>query len=103
MIEINIFKVFANDYVTREAGELLRKMILENMAAEKITVIVLNNKMVASTSFFDEGIAKLALTKIEKEKIKQLLMFKDIHKFDVPTLLAVCKHRGLVLDKTQFK
>lgn len=91
-MKINIKKEFPNDYISREAGERLRKMILENDSPHELDF---EDLKVGSISFFDEAIAKLVESGWTSESVKQNLIFKNLYVFDEKLLKQVCLGRGL--------
>lgn len=89
---IKIKENFSNDYTTREAGERLRKMIVSSK--EKVT-LDFNGIKIASSSFFDEGIAKLLTNEgWNQQKFETMLTVINIYKMDEELLALVCKDRG---------
>lgn len=95
MDTINIKKEFAGDWISREAGERLRKMIVERMGKNKKLEIDFSNVVIASTSFFDEGIAKLSEEGWTKEDLHSHIRFKNLHYKDRAVLDELCKNRGV--------
>lgn len=91
-MKIIIGKDFKDDYTTREAGEKLRKIIVQ--ANEKMELDFTDIK-VASASFFDEGIAKLALEGWSSEKIQEMISFENIFNRDMELLKSVCLGRNI--------
>lgn len=91
-MKIIICEDFKNDFTTREAGEKLRKLIVQ--ADEKVELDFINIK-IASASFFDEGIAKLVLEGWSSEKVKEMISFKNIFSRDLELLKSVCTGRDL--------
>ena len=91
-MKIVIGEDFKNDFTTREAGEKLRKMIIQ--ANEKVDLDFINIK-VASASFFDEGIAKLGEEGWSSEKIKEMVVFENIFSRDMELLKSVCSGRNI--------
>lgn len=89
---INIREEFKEDYTTRIAGERLRNMILNSK--EKI-ILNFSEIKIASASFFDEGIAKLALEGWTTQKLRELVAFEHLYSMDQKLLEQVCKARGL--------
>ena len=88
-----IKKDFKEDYISREAGEKLRLMILENYKNNIITEIDFTDVIIASTSFFDESIAKLALEEWSKEQVDTFVLFKNINKLDLDVLNKIREYR----------
>ena len=95
---IQIKKEFQNDFTTRLAGERLREMIVSISQNDFITLDFKDVK-IASSSFFDEGIAKLALVGWTEKRIEEKIEIKNIFKMDRLLLEQVCEERGLHLKK----
>lgn len=93
MITIDIRKEFMGDWISREAGERLRKLIVEAVRQHKAVEIDFTNMMIASTSFFDEGIAKLAGEGWSREDLASRVHFKNLHRKDKSLMEALCKNR----------
>lgn len=92
-LKIVIQKAFQDDYVSREAGEKLRKMFVTAIQNQEEVIVDFGNKAIASTSFFDEGFAKLSLEKIPSEKIKKFIHLKNIHPRDQEICTILCNKR----------
>ena len=90
-----IKKDFKNDYISREAGEKLRLIILENHKNNIVTELDFSGIIVASTSFFDESIAKLALEEWDKEQLNTFVVFKNINKLDMDVLNKIREYRKI--------
>jgi len=90
-----IKKDFKNDYISREAGEKLRLIILENHKNNIVTELDFSGIIVASTSFFDESIAKLALEEWDKEQLDTFVVFKNINKLDMDVLNKIREYRKI--------
>lgn len=86
---------FKDDYITRESGEKLRLIILENHKKNIITEIDFSDVIIASTSFFDESIAKLALEKWTKEQLDTFVILKDINPLDLNVLNKIRAFRNI--------
>lgn len=95
MININIKSDFSGDYVTRVAGENLRKMILEADLKNQKIEIDFSDVTIASTSFFDEGFAKLIESGWTMKKMESQIILKNIKSKDRRVLLKMCKNRGM--------
>jgi len=91
---ISIKDQFADDRITRVAGEKLRHVILEADGNGEKIEIDFSDVVIASTSFLDEGIAKLALEGWSKEKIDEQVHLKKIHRLDLKVLNQIRKSRG---------
>ncbi|MBI5299804.1 MAG: STAS-like domain-containing protein [Deltaproteobacteria bacterium] len=95
MINISIKNDFSGDYITRVAGEKLRKIILEADLKNQKIEINFSGVTIASTSFFDEGFAKLNDSGWTMEKLKTQIILKNIKPKDHYVLLEMCKNRGM--------
>ena len=95
MLKINIRKEFKKDWISREAGERLRMMILEADQKGEAIQIDFGNKMIASTSFFDEGFAKLTESGWTEQDLVKKIKFVDIHPQDERILKTLCKNRKM--------
>lgn len=93
MIKVNIKKDFAGDWITREAGERLRRIIIGAQKKGKIVKIDFGGAVIASTSFFDEGFAKLCLDGWSEEKLSKFVKLKNIHPRDLHILNTVVANR----------
>ena len=93
-MRIIIKEKFKSDYITRAAGEKLRQMICQVPGP---VVLDFQGIKVASSSFFDEGIAKLPLAGLKENWIRQNLHFDNLDKWDAVLLQKVCLARGLKL------
>jgi hypothetical protein len=93
--QVSIKQHFKQDHVTRVAGERLRNMILESQKAGEPVEVDFSGIKIASTSFFDEAIAKLAEEGWDEKKLEEFLRLKGIHALDLRVLKQVCKYRGL--------
>ncbi len=91
-MKIIIKERFKNDFTTREAGEQLRKMILSS--SEKIIIDFADVK-IASASFFDEGIAKLAHEGWNKQDLDSRIEFINIFSKDLELMHDTCLTRGI--------
>lgn len=96
MIKIKIKDQFKDDYITRAAGEKLRDMIGEAQKAKQRIEIDFSGIKVGSTSFFDEGIAKLKDTGWTMKQFEAVVQISGIAKSDRRILSEVCRIRGLV-------
>lgn len=97
-MKIRIKDDFKDDFVTREAGERLRERILHALAADRKVELDFNGCVIASTSFFDEGIAKLVEEEVPLHRITAGLIVTHIHPRDRELLDALCQRRGFVLE-----
>lgn len=94
-MKILIREEFKNDYTTRVAGEKLRKIIL---TTNEVITLDFEDIKVASASFFDEGIAKLALEGWTIDMLNEKIKFINIFRKDMELLKSVCTERGLKLS-----
>ncbi len=98
MKTIRIAEEFKEDHISRIAGERLREMILSiwssiNRRDEKVE-LDFGGLIIASTSFFDEGIAKLALNEWTLEDFQKRITITNLNKRDYGVLKQVCEYRG---------
>jgi hypothetical protein len=98
MISINIKKEFSDDFLSRKAGERLRSMILEATKGNHKAEIDFSGIIIASTSFFDEGFAKLAEMNWTKDKFSSLLTLKNINPKDESILWDLFNKRLGIRD-----
>lgn len=82
MTRIAIPKAFADDCLTRAAGERLRGMILAHVEKGERVELDFGATIIASTSFFDEGIAKLADQGWTRERLGKEVVVVNIHPRD---------------------
>lgn len=80
-IIINITEVCGEDRISREAGANLRNLILDKWDEFNRIVIDFDNLLVASASFLDEAVAKLAF-EFNEEDIKKKIKLENIEPFD---------------------
>lgn len=95
--QIIIKHEFPQDYITRVAGERLRNTILESRKMGEPIEIDFSGLKIASTSFFDEAIAKLADEGWDEKSFSEFIKIKGIHRLDLKVLKQVCEYRGLVI------
>lgn len=95
MKTIRIKKEFQQDYISREAGERLRIMILRAAKEGKRAEIDFEHLKIASTSFLDEGLAKLVLEGWVKKDFDSRLELKNMDPKDRLVLEKLCLDRGL--------
>ena len=96
MKRIKIKKVFADDHISRAAGERLRFWILENTKDATPVQVDFENMVIASTSFFDEAFAKLAEENWTQEQFKSLVKIQKLNPMDQEVLEYVCHYRKLL-------
>lgn len=82
MTRIDIKKEFAQDWISREAGERLRHLILQATKEGKTVEIDFSGLIIASTSFLDEGLAKLIEEGWSTEEITSRVHCKNLHPRD---------------------
>lgn len=82
MKRIMIREVFAEDWISRKAGERLRQMVLEAVGNDGRVEIDFEGLVIASTSFIDEGFAKLAEEGWKREQLQEKVVLKGIHPRD---------------------
>jgi hypothetical protein len=95
MRKVSIKKEFSQDYITRVAGERLRNLILEAHQDNQSIEVDFTGVVVASTSFFDESIAKLAEEGWDRAMLEKFVTLKGLNKMDNEVLQRVCKYRGI--------
>lgn len=95
MKKIRIKKDFKDDYITRAAGERVRFFIEETAAQNDKIEIDFTGTVIASTSFFDEGFAKLALIGWDKKKLTRHVILKNLNPRDAQVMEKMCEFRGL--------
>ncbi|MBI2083171.1 MAG: STAS-like domain-containing protein [Deltaproteobacteria bacterium] len=98
MKKISIKQAFHDDYVSRVAGERLRHLIVESVQNKESVCLDFEGVVIASTSFFDEGIAKLALEGWDQELLKKWVRFERVNTRDRKVMERVCEFRGLKID-----
>lgn len=98
-MNILIREFFKDDYISRQAGEKLRFMIVNAIKSKKKLVLDFNDLIVASTSFFDEGFAKLVDEKINVKDFIDYVVLKDLNKNDFKVLKQVSDYRGFQIDQ----
>ena len=91
--KIIISKIFKDDYITRAAGERLRVMIEQADRDNCMIDLVFTAIKVGSTSFFDEGIAKLKDLGWDRNRLEKHVRFVGLSKSDQKILDAVCSLR----------
>lgn len=97
MKRISIPKDFSDDWITRKAGERMRNIILAATADGKKMEIDFAHTMIASTSFFDEGFAKLTQHGWTLQILHARVFLKDIHPKDKEILEEMFKNRHLTV------
>lgn len=86
---------FREDWISRAAGERLRLMILQAALERGVVEIDFKDVTVASTSFFDEGIAKLALEGWSRGDFDKRVVLRNVNPRDERVLAKMCAYRGL--------
>lgn len=92
-MKIKIKEDFGGDWITREAGEKLRKRIAIAIREREDLVLDFAGLTIASTSFFDEGFAKLAEEGISPEDYKKHVSLVNMHSRDSSLLATLCQRR----------
>ncbi|MCB0327675.1 MAG: STAS-like domain-containing protein [Bdellovibrionales bacterium] len=95
-MKIKIAEKFSEDFVTRNAGEKLRNLILQS---ENPIVLDFLDTKIASASFLDEGIAKLVDYGWTQNDYDHKLHFENMFHMDQSLLKQVCKERGKITIK----
>lgn len=85
---------FQKDYISRQAGERLRNLILSALEKDKKIELDFSGMIVGSVSFFDEGIAKLIDHEINSSKFKSNVKLTSIDSKDRNLLQSLCQKRG---------
>lgn len=98
MIKISIRKDFPKDFISREAGERLRLKILDGFRKDGLVEIDFGGKMIASTSFFDEGFAKLSEEGWTQNDFQARIRLKNIHARDEIILEKLCQNRRVARE-----
>jgi hypothetical protein len=93
MKTIIIKNEFSDDNITRAAGERLRHIILDATRDNGQIEIDFSDTVIASTSFFDEGFAKLAEHGWTEEMLLSRITLKNIHHKDEEILREMFKNR----------
>ena len=93
MTGIHIPTEFADDRVTRPAGERLRRLILSRVDDRAPLEIDFEGLLIASTSFFDEGFAKLAEEGWTREQFESRLTLVGMNRLDRRVLERVLTER----------
>jgi|SRR3989304_2670588 len=86
--------------VTREDGEIIRKLLLANWNITDRFQINFNNLEVASVSFIDEAFGQLAF-QYSKDELKRKLKFKNIVDYDKSLLNDILISRYRQKEKGQ--
>ena len=95
-MKIEMKKEFARDYITREAGERLRLQILEADKRGDLLKLDFTGLTIASTSFFDESIAKLVEEGWDLDRFKKTVRLIGLNPRDKILLEDLCRYRGLI-------
>ena len=95
MKKIIVKNEFKKDHISREAGERLRDMIKNAYRKKQKIEIDFDQVVIASTSFFDEGIAKLALVGWNKDRFDQFVKIRNLNPRDAEVMKKMCQYRGL--------
>lgn len=98
-MNILIRDFFKDDYITRQAGEKLRLIIVDSIMKKEKLILDFNELIIASTSFFDEGFAKLVDEKISLEDFFNFIVLKDLNKNDLKVLRQVSDYRGFAIEQ----
>lgn len=98
MKRINIKRAFQEDYISRIAGEKLRRLIIESFQNQEPLALDFSGVVIASTSFFDEGIAKLALEGWDGQRLRKWVQMEGLNPRDQKVLKKVCEFRKLKFE-----
>ena len=95
---INVFTAFtAEERMTREGGEKLRKQILALWGAHQNPIVLeFQNKPVASVSFWDEGIAKLLEEGWSEADLGKRIQFMGLYPRDREIVYKLVKARASI-------
>jgi hypothetical protein len=96
-VKIIIKEHFASDFTSREAGEMLRNLIL-NSTENKIELDFRDLK-VASASFFDEGLVKLFDYGWKEEDFTNRLDLQNIFHKDLSLFQKILEMKGHKINK----
>ncbi len=94
MKTIHLKKEFADDWVSRRAGERMRNLILEATKGGTAVDIDCAGMLIASTSFFDEGIAKLLLEGWTPKDIASRVRFIQLSPLDKKLMEEMIQNRA---------
>lgn len=97
-MKIIIRDSFKEDYISRQAGEKLRLMIIQAIKEKSELILDFDKLVVASTSFFDEGIAKLVDTEVTTEQFLKFIKLINLNKNDSKVLKQVNEYRKFNLE-----
>lgn len=97
MKKISIKEMFKNDSISRAAGEKLRNCILNADSQNEQLCLDFTGVIVASTSFFDEGIAKLVLEGWDDQRLAKSVRFEGMVPRDREVMKKVCHFRKLMI------
>lgn len=98
-MKVIIKDAFKDDYISRQAGEKLRLMILKAIKSKEELFLDFKDLIVASTSFFDESIAKLIDENINVEEFLRYIVLENLNVNDQKVLNKVSEYRGFKLDR----
>ena len=94
MTHLDINKLLnAEERMTREGGEKLRKLILHHWKPREIITLDFKDKPIASVSFWDESIAKLQEEGWTKKQIDERIELKAIHSRDLEIIRKLIDYR----------
>lgn len=93
-MQIVIKDEFKLDYISRASGEILRKLIAKSIKNKEFIILDFAGLIVASSAFFDEGIAKLCLEEgITADDFSSYVSIKNLNKNDLKLLQLIAKNR----------
>lgn len=93
LITICLKEAFKEDYISRAAGERLRNSIIAAEQKGESITLDFTGLVIASTSFFDEGFAKLVKLGWNQDKLFQVAQLKNIHPKDKILLEDIIRRR----------
>ena len=79
---ISIERDFRDDWISRSAGERLRNRILSITAGESAVEVDFRGVTIGSTSFLDEGLAKLAHDGWDMARFQRSVIIVGMNRFD---------------------
>lgn len=91
---VDIRKEFADDRLTRAAGERLRETIVAAAGEGKSVEVDFGDAVIASTSFLDEGFAKLAEDGWTREELDARVSLVNMHPRDREIMESLFANRA---------
>ncbi len=99
-MEINLKDKCGKQTITRKDGKVINQIIIESWGKENKIIIDFNNILIASVSFLDEAIGKLAF-EYPKKELTEKLSLKDIVDYDKSLLndILISRYHQKELEK----